>query len=89
MHIIVRVCVCFFVGDIARNWGKQNSVLCAVYESRDNKRATAMYNIFPSCPSFKKKPPRIPTGKMLAVVDSYIIQSSTALCMRKGNQSKK
>lgn len=25
---------------------------------------------------------------MLAVMDSYIIQSSTALCMRKGNQSK-
>lgn len=37
----------------------------------------------------KRKPPsRIPTGKMLAVMDSYIIQSSTALCMRKGNQSK-
>ena len=71
------MCVCVFV---------LNSMMCAVYESRDNKRAAAMYN-FSSCPSFKKSP-RIPTGKMLAVMDSYIIQSSTALCMRKGNQVK-
>lgn len=80
MRRFVRVCVRLrerYSGEPSDN---KFGHVCSVRKSRQKKGSRHVY--FPSSPSFKKSS-RIPTGKMLAVMDSYIIQSSTASCIRK------